>query len=118
MSELESLLIYNRYLDLIYYVHNILNKYPKTEKHSLVSEIKKTVYNGMEYIIMAQKEFNRKDRMKELNKLDVNLKMLKVLVRLSHKKKYINNKNYAAWSRKITDISNLMGGWMKSCLGH
>ena len=41
--------------------------------------------------------------------------MLKVLVRLSYKRKYINSRNYGAWSRYLANISNLMGGMIKQC---
>ena len=51
-----------------------------------------------------------------LKLLDVDLKVLKVLVRVSYKNKYINIKNYTAWSKKITNIGNLLGGWINSCL--
>ena len=56
------------------------------------------------------------ENMKYLNKLDIELKVLKMLIRISYKRKYINVNNYEAWSRKITNVSNLMGGWIKSCL--
>ena len=38
------------------------------------------------------------------------------MIRVSYKKKYINAKNYAAWGKKLANIGNLLGGWMKSCL--
>ena len=69
----------------------------------------------MQAIIEAYKEYKREEKFRALNRLDVVLKMLKVLIRVSYKRKYINNKNYAAWSKKITNIGNLLGGWMKSC---
>lgn len=50
------------------------------------------------------------------HELDVNLKMLKVLIRISHKRKYINTKNYTAWSKKLNNIGALLGGWIISCV--
>ncbi len=29
--------------------------------------------------------------------------------------KFPKHKNYTAWSKKITNIGNLLGGWIKSC---
>lgn len=116
MNDLEELMIYKQYLELIYYTEKITIKYPKSEKLSLVSNIKNTTYNGMKKIIIAQKEYNKSKRISILNELDIELKMLKVLVRVSYKNKYINSKNYASWSKKIFNISNLLGGWINSCL--
>jgi hypothetical protein len=116
MNELESLMIYKQYIELIYYTEKITIKYPKSEKLSLVTSIKNNVYDGMKKIILAQKEYSKSKRIIILNELDSDLKMLKVLIRVSYKGKYINSKNYAAWSKKIFNISNLLGAWINSCL--
>lgn len=116
MNELEELIIYKQYLEMIYYMENLTVKYPKVEKYSMVSYIKTITYEGMELIIDAQKEYDRVIRLKILNRLDSKLKMLKVMIRISNRKKYISSKNYASWSKKITNISNLLGGWINSCL--
>ena len=115
MNELEDLKIYSKYVDLYSYTYLITEKFPKTEKFSLVTDIKNITYRGLVDIIDAHKEFNRIKRLGYLNNLDSSLKVLKVLVRIAYKKKYINITNYNAWSRKITDVSNLMYGWIKSC---
>ena len=86
MNELEDLKIYKQYLEMIYYVENITIKYPKVEKYSLVSKIKNITYGGMECIINSQKVIDRNKRLSILNNLDTNLKMIKVLVRVSKKK--------------------------------
>ena len=116
MNDLEGLMIYKQYLEMINYTLMILNKYPKSERFSLVNDIKKTTYDGMKKIIVGNKEFNKNYRLVVLNNIDVDLKFLKVLVRISYKHKYINKKNYAAWNKKITNISNLLYGWIKSCV--
>lgn len=116
MNNLEDLMIYRQYLEMIYYTENITMKYPKSERYSIVSYLKNTSYKGIELIIRAQKEYDKYKRLSILNQLDVNLKMLKVLIRISYRKKYINAKNYAAWSKKISNIGNLLGSWIKLCL--
>lgn len=115
-KEVTELIIYKQYLTLIYYTEMITEKYPKCEKLSLVTMIKNQTYLGIKKILLAYKYYDVKDKLKCLNELDVILKMLKVLIRVSHKRKYINNKNYAAWSKKINNIGNLLGGWIISCL--
>lgn len=110
---LDELTIYQKYIDLIYYTNKLIIKYPKNERYNLVNEIKNITYNGIKLIIEAQKDKN--NRIKILNKLDINLKYLIVLIRVSYKNKYISIKNYNAWSYKITIINNLMIGWIKSC---
>ena len=116
MNELDNLIIYKQYLELIYYTETISQKYPKKEKFCPVQSIKNNTYNGLKKVIEAQSEYDKTIRIKILKLLDVDLKVLKVLVRVSYKNKYINIKNYTAWSKKITNIGNLLGGWINSCL--
>lgn len=118
MNALEELDIYMKYQDLYFYTYLITDKFPKYEKNSLVVDIKHIVYKGFCSIIGAEKKYNKTDKLQYLNQLDTDLKVLKMLIRISYKRKYINIRNYEAWSRKITNISNLMGGWIKSCLKH
>ena len=53
MNDLEKLMIYKQYVELIYYTEMITVKYPKNEKASLVAMIKNTTYSGMKKIILA-----------------------------------------------------------------
>ena len=111
--EIEELKIYKQYVELVYYTNQIIKKYPKSERYDLVCDIKKTTYDGLRDVIIIYKEYDKKQKIKYLNDLDVNLKLLKVLIRVSKKNKYISPKNYAAWVKKITNINNLMLGWLK-----
>ena len=110
--------LYNLYDDLIYYTHNILMKYPDYEKTSLVLDIKNNTYEGMKLVILIFKSYNNKLKIDNLNLLDVNIKMLCFLIRLSYRKKYINKRNYFAWSNKLNNINNLIGEYIKLCLSH
>lgn len=111
-----NLVIYQKYLELIYYSNDITRKYPKSEKFSLVTEIKSTLYTGLRNLMYAIKSFQKQDKLKYLNELDINLNLLKVHVRLSYKYQYITMQNYQTWSSHITNICNMLGAWITSCL--
>lgn len=115
VSKNEYLIISQKYMELVYYTNNVLKKYPKSEKFALVQEIKQTVYDGLKSLVYATKIYYKYDKQKYLTELDIQLVILKTLVRISYKNKYISVNNYEAWSTLITDICNLLGGWMKSC---
>ena len=114
MVDLENLIIYKEYVEMIYYTINILINFDD----DFATDIKKITYEGLNYIINAQKEEFIEERIIYLNRLDVTLKTLKVLVRIAYKKKYISLKNSKIWSKKITNISNLTWTWIKSCKGN
>ena len=114
MDDLEGLVIYKQYVELIYYTLSILLKYPKSERFSLAQDIKNSTYDGLKDIIYAQKEYDKKKRLSYLNELDANLKIIKVLIRVSHKKKYINSKRearsqkFSVWSKYLLYITLAM----------
>ncbi len=110
-----NLLIYQKYMNLIYYTNDIVRKYPKAEKFTLVEEIKRSLYSGLRMLMYAIKSYSIPDKLKYLKELDICLSLLKVHVRLSYRYKYITDKNYSAWSALLTDICNMLGGWINSC---
>lgn len=116
MNKEEGLTIYKACLDLIYYTESITIKYPKVEKYSLVSTIKNNTYSVIKKVILGYKTKDRLKRLSILNEIDIDLKMIKILIRVSKKKKCINSNNYNAWSKKLTNIGNLLGGWINSCV--
>ncbi len=111
-----NLLIYQKYLELIYYTNDLVRKYPKSETFALVKEIKSTTYSGLRLLMYSIKTYNKNEKLKYLNELDINLNILKVHIRLSYKYKYINIQNYQTWSNLITNICNMLGGWITACL--
>lgn len=108
MKEVENLIIYKAVLDMIYYSETLLTNFSKIERNLLVKDIRTINFDIMRLILRVHKEKNMSKKNHYLNEIDINLKMLKVYVKLSFKKKYINSKNYVTWDRKITNISNLV----------
>lgn len=103
---LNDLVLYKKYVDLMYYVYKLSVKYPKSEKSGIVIEIKNNLSLGLNNIIY----FHKTNKILYLDYLDNNLKVLLVLYRISYKMKYISNKNYFSFSKKITIIDNIRRG--------
>ena len=114
--EKSNLAIYQKYLELIYYTNDLVRKYPKSENFALVKEIKSSLYSGLRLLMYAIKVFNKQEKLKYLNELDIHLNILKVHIRISYKYKYISLQNYQVWCTHITDICNMLGACISSCL--
>ena len=63
----------------------------------------------------AVKTYNTNKKLNYLNELDINLDLLKVYIRLSYKYQYISMQNYNSWCNLLTEICNMLGGWINSC---
>ena len=101
------LVIYQKFTNLIYYSKNLLNKYPKSERFDLSSDIRN--------IIFAWKAYDNNEKLRYLRQIDVDLLVLKSLITISYKYQYITQKNYMVWNEHISEIGKLVGGWIKSC---
>ena len=115
MSSKNNLVIYKKYMELIYYTNDIVKKFPKSETFALVKEIKTSMYSGLRLLMYAIKSYKVQDKLKYLDEFDINLSLLKVFIRLSYKYKYISSQNYSSWSNIVTNICNMLGGWISSC---
>ena len=111
----EKLLIYQKFINLIYYSKNLLNKYPKSERFDLCSDIKNALYKELKNIIYAWKAYSNQEKLKYLREVDVNLIFLKSLITISYKSQYISQKNYMVWNNQISEIGKLLGSWIKTC---
>lgn len=111
-----SLLIYQKYTELFYYTYDLLKKYPKSETFTLAAEIKNNLFKGHKLLMYAMKIYSSKDKIKYLNELDISLSLLKFQIRLSFKYKYITNQNYETWAKHVSEVNNMLGGWINSCL--
>ena len=94
-------IIYQKYLDLIYYSNDLVRKYPKSERFVLVEEIKRTLYSGLRLLVYALKIYNKQEKLKYLNELDACLKLLQVHIRISFKYKYISMQNLQQLNNSI-----------------
>jgi len=102
-------------MNLISYTNDLVRKFPKSENFALVKEIKNSLYSGLRCLMYSIKLYQKNEKLKFLNEFDINLTLLKVHSRLSYKYKYISLQNYQTWSQNITEICNLLGGWINSC---
>ena len=102
-------------MELVYYTNDLVKKFPKSETFALVKELKETMYTGLKLLMYAIKTYNVQEKIKYLTEFDINISLFKVYIRLSYKYKYISSQNYSSWSNIITDISNMLGGWINSC---
>lgn len=46
-------------MNLISYSNDVVRKFPKSEKFTLVQEIKQSLYSGLRYLLYAIKVYNK-----------------------------------------------------------
>lgn len=107
---INSLIIYKKYNDFIYYVYLLIDKIPKSEKVTIGNDIRNYLLSNLELII---KYYYSKD-INFLISFTTNLIILNNLIRIIYKRKYISVKNYNAYVKKSGEIGKINDGLIKS----
>jgi len=73
------------------------------------------LFLGMENLVFAKRVEKDEKKFYYLIKVETHLNIMKIFVRIAKKNKYINSRNYTAWSYKIAEIDNMLSKWRKAC---
>lgn len=97
--------------DMIEYAYPILAQYPKSEKFTLVADIKHIMLDALKLCVKVQKKKSRKTALYDL---DVELATLKRFIRISKNLKFLSMHHYEVWSGKVAEIGKMVGGMIKA----
>jgi len=96
--------------DFVEYIFPVLDRFPKYEKFALTSQIKNMCYTILKQIIRTNK---LKHKIQGLYEIDVQLEMLRWLIRHSHRRKYLSHRSYETAARMVNEIGRIVGGLIK-----
>lgn len=98
-----------KYID---YMLQVIFKLPRTEKFSIGTEYKKSMYEMVENILIISK-VNDKNIMIYLNKIDAELSLQRIYLRIMKKNKWIDEKKFKVAMEQIYEIGKILGGLIK-----
>lgn len=96
----------------IEYMLTILLKLPRTEKFSIGTEYKNSMYKMLESIMYLNK-IEIKDRFKSINKIDADLSVQRILLRIMYKNAWIDKKKFEYAMSLIYEMGKIIGGLVK-----
>ena len=110
-QELAIIPKYEFYME--YMLDVILLKLPRIEKFSIGTEYKNSMYDTLKDIIFIEKIIPR-ERLYYLNKIDANLNVQRILLRIMKKNKWIDEKRFDyVMNSLIREIGSILGGLIK-----
>ena len=113
-----------RFVEMARLLNVHLNHFPRHEKYGLAQEIRRAAYDAYGFIVEAQKRYQKKTT---LNNLDIRHEQLRMFVRLAYELGYFQfrdgavsdesperlaEKRYLALSKLVDEIGRMIGGWM------
>lgn len=107
---MDNLIIKQKLEDAIEYAYCVFRHFPKSERFTLVADLKRSLMRMLEFVIRANKSRNKFPLLMDL---DTELEVFRSLVRLSFRLKFISTKQYETLSRRVDEFGRLLGGWIK-----
>jgi four helix bundle protein len=113
-----------KFIGLAKLMNVYLNHFPKHEKYGLALEIRRAAYDVYGFVVEAQKRYQKKTT---LTNLDIRHEQLRMFVRLAYELGYFEFKGgekvekqceelaehrYLALSRLIDEVGRMIGGWI------
>jgi hypothetical protein len=99
----------------IEYVLALIMKLPRTEKFSIGTEYKVSMYQMLENIMILNKinKNEKKEIMNILNKIDALLNTQRIYLRIMKKAKWIDERKFNIAIEQIYEIGKILGGLIK-----
>jgi len=97
----------------IEYMLIILLKLPRTEKFSIGTEVKTSMYEMLKNILLASK-IDKNKRLQIYNIVDSNICYQRICIRIMYNQKWIDEKKYKYSNELLAEIGKILGGLIKS----
>lgn len=109
--EVEKLALIPKAESYIRYMLDALIKLPRTEKFSIGTEYKSSMYKMLEQIMYFNKD--KSAGISTLNKIDTELNVQRIYLRIMCDNKWIDTKKFKVSMDKIYEIGKILGGLIK-----
>lgn len=116
MKQEEILILIPKIEKYIKYMLNIIQKLPRTEKFNIGNEYKVSMYTMLSNAIYINKIGNNaeiKSKLEYLNKIDAELVLERIYLRLMFENKWIDEKKFKVAIELIYEIGKIVGGLIK-----
>ena len=99
----------------IEYVLGIILKLPRTEKFSIGTEYKSSMYKMLSNIMLINKisKTRKEEIMNSLNNIDANLSTQRIYLRIMYNNRWIDEKKFKIAIEQIYEIGKILGGLIK-----
>ncbi len=110
MDKSRDLPVFVKWLDFLEWLLPVTEKFPKRVRFTFSDRINCLALDIVEDLVEARYTKNKQEHLRHAN---LRLEKLRVLLRLSHKMRYLDYKRYEYAMRQINEVGKMLGGWMK-----
>lgn len=108
---IDQLIIFQKLYDLYLYSHQMVGRFPKSQRFLLSNNLLATNMEMIKLTIIAN---SKPDRLEEQNQISVNLDLYRIYVRIARDVNFLSIKKYGVVMKKINEIGKLLTAWKKA----
>lgn len=108
---MDGLVLYQKLVDLADSLFPVVESFPRSERFALCTQIKNSVFTLLRQTIRLQKS---REKLRNLFELDLELEMLRFLVRYAHRRRYLSVKRYELTAQRLSEIGKIVGGLFRA----
>lgn len=105
--------ILKKSLDLYKLFYSFKNYVPRPDRYLLWQKCEDVIMKIVEETLTAS-QINSSKRVEILEKISINLNLIRILFRLTHEIKILDNKKYIKLAELTDEIGKMLGGWLKA----
>ena len=95
-------------------LHELLLKFPKSQRYSLGTVLQSQLLIAIEAIVTAAGTTSIEAKVRYLRQASAKIDLLRLLVRLAKDCQCITNQAYLDLESKLHEVGRMLGGWLKS----
>ncbi|NOT60535.1 MAG: diversity-generating retroelement protein Avd [Acidobacteria bacterium] len=102
--------VFVKWMEFLEWLLPTTDKFPRKVRHSFGQRIEELALDVVEDLIEAR---YHRDRQAMLRRANLRLEKLRILLRLSHKLRYLPHTSYEHAMKSINETGRMLGGWFK-----
>ncbi len=106
----DELSVFVKWMDFLEWLFQATDKFPKKARFSFCQRIEGIALDVVEDLIEAR--YSRQ-KLAILRRANLRLEKMRVLMRLSHKLRYLSHEGYEHSARAINEAGRMLGAWIK-----
>lgn len=114
MKKHEELPIFSSWMQFLEWLLPATEKFPKRVRFTFSDRLNSLALDIVEDLVEARYSQNKRPILQRIN---LRLEKLRVLLRLCHQFKYLSHQGYEHSARSLNEIGRMLGGWIKQQSG-
>lgn len=112
----KDFIIYTKMLEIVLWLFEKVNTFPKKQRFVLGQQIENSSLSCLRLIIEANNARRGEVTLDKLDDLNVELEVLRSLLRIAYEIKFIESHSLAYAVQQIDEVGKMRGGWAKRYL--